>query len=195
MTTELALSIVLQNTYAFKELEKSHCKNILGVFHKDTIELSENIKKFIIKYKCEDLYEKIHSNIIKFVFAAKKNETKNLLEIQKRRKELLIQAKSSDIKDDFKMLIISNMKEEMFECMYDSCYSMIDSDILQHIITIVNKLYDPDDIINHHHDIHHILFKNKSYSFYDLCESKNISIIKKYYSMEDDIEDIFTITI
>lgn len=179
--TELVVSIVLENTNTFIDIDKNECKSLIRVLNKGLISLSDNIKKKIKKYKCEYIFNTLMDNITSYVFAKERNGKTKIIN-NKIRKLLNTE---DDLKEDLKTLIVAELKEQIFEEMFDSCFSIIDTDILRQFIKIAKKKYGNKYLLKHRHNQDNYLFEDKDYSFYHFFEKKNRNIIQEYYDGND----------
>ena len=141
------------------------------------------------KATAERLYSELDSNIISVVFAKKNGDFEKQLTCENKVCEILdeVYNSSDDINDCFYRLLVAEYKEKIYWSIYDCKVDSIDYDILREY----DMLFKSDDtlyniLMEHYHDSSHYMFResNPFYSFYEMVESKGLSILDEYN--EDD---------
>ncbi len=137
------------------------------------------------KATADKLYKELDSNITSVVFAKKNGDFEKQLMCENKVFEILdtVHNSSDDVNDCFYRLLVAEYKEKIYWCIYDSEVEQIEYDILHEY----DMLFDSDDsmyniLMEHYHDPTHYMFSesNPFYSFYEMVESKGISILDEY---------------
>jgi peroxiredoxin len=189
--TELALSIVFDNTNCFKNLDKQQTKMLL-LTCKDA-KLNENIEKMRVKYVATNLFQNLDTSVTSLMFA---HYNSDLAKIEKTQSQIVtilndVYARNDAVSDAFKMLTISEYKEQIYNSINDPTFEMVEMDILYTLDEIINENPELFDVYNHQHDPSHFIFEDRKveYSFYEQVEKDGGYILDEWeMSAENDDE-------
>jgi len=154
-----------------------------------TEQLSETMQ--VNKATAERLYNELDNNITSVVFAKKNGDHEKQLVCENKILEILdtVHNSSDDIADCFYRLLVAEYKEKIYWSIYDCDVEPIEYDILREY----DMLFDSDEsmyniLIEHYHDPTHYMFSetNPFYSFYEMVESKGLSILDEYNNDDDN---------
>jgi hypothetical protein len=133
----------------------------------------------------EKFYKELESNIISIVFAKKNADFEKKLICENKIIEIMddVYNSNDDIKDCFRRLLVAEYKEKIYWSIYDCKF-----DSIEHGILVEYDIFFESDstlynvLMEHLHDPTHYMFSenNPFYSFYEMVESKGLSIFDKY---------------
>lgn len=195
--TELALSIVFDNTNCFKNLNKEQTKML--IFTCKDAQLNSNVQQMRIKYSVMHLCEEVKDLVTSLVFARQNEDVQKIDNILVKINTIIynIYVRDDELSDAFIRLMMAEYKEMIFDSIYDPSLLDIDLYILDEYDQIIidnEELFDP---YNHYHDPTHYMFADTEYvySFYELCEKDGHSILARWHTVagmvagDDDYSD------
>lgn len=143
--------------------------------------------------KAQQLYDSLHSNIVKLVFARNKHDEDTVRACQELQENIMrsVYDSEEDVQDCFFALLIAEFKEAIYWNTHDARFCLVDYNIIMEF----DKMFDADaelyDMLYYHeHDPNHRMFRDVQnyYHFYEMVESQGGYVLDMWDSTDDNKE-------